>query len=229
MASPPPPQSDPLQEAIAFAQRLADDVGKMASTTEAEMSQATQAFLEEATRTLGEGVEPIAQSRLFELAARVPGLGWILAAMGRVNREKIQAEVARLRAEHPGETVDELCDRVINSAAIYAGGIGLVTNIIPPVALMLMAVDLVAVATVQAEMVYRVAALYGFDLRDTARRGEVLSIFGVSLAATSALKVGLSAAELVPVVGAAIGVTGNAGLIYMLGNGARQFYASKQA
>ena len=56
----------------------------------------------------------------------------------------------------------------------------------------------------------------------------MLSIFGLSLAGTSALKAGLSAAELVPVVGAAIGVTGNAGLIYVLGNGARQFYAGKQ-
>ncbi len=224
----PPPQPDPLQEAIAFAQRLADDVGNMASATEAELSQATQEFLEEATRTLGEGVEPIANSRLFELAARVPGFSWILAAVGRVDTHKIQGEVTRLRTEHPEETVDELCDRVISSAAIYAGGVGLVTNIIPPIALMLMAVDLVAVATLQAEMVYRIAALYGCDLTDQSRRGEVLSIFGLSLAGTSALKAGLSAAELVPVVGAAIGVTGNAGLIYVLGNGARQFYASKQ-
>ena len=180
MASPPPepPQSDPLQAAIAFAQRLADDVGQMASSTEAEMSRATQEFLEEATRTLGEGVEPIATSRLFELAARVPGFSWILAAVGRVNTEKVRGEVARLRAEHPGETVEELCDRVISSAAIYAGGIGLVTNIIPPVALMLMAVDLVAVATVQAEMVYRIAALYGFDLTDRSRRGRCCRFLG---------------------------------------------------
>lgn len=223
-----PPQPDPLQEAIAFAQRLGDDVGNLASSTEKEISQATQEFLEEATRTLGKGVEPIANSRLLDLAARVPGFSWILAAVGRVDTTKIQAQVARLRSEHPQESVDELCDRVINSAAIYAGGIGLVTNIIPPIALMLMAVDLVAVATLQAEMVYRIAALHGFDLTEQNRRGEVLSIFGLSLAGTGALKAGLSAAELVPVVGAAIGVMGNAGLIYTLGNGARQFYASKQ-
>jgi len=224
-----PPQPDPIQEAIAFAQRFADDLGNMASSTEEEVSKATQEFLEEATRTLGEGVEPIANSRLLDLAARVPGLSWILAAVGRVDTNKIQAEVAQLRSEHPEETVDELCDRIINSAAVYAGGIGLVTNIIPPIALMLLAVDLVAVATLQAEMVYRIAALYGFDLTESSRRGEVLSSFGLSLAAASALKAGLSAAELLPVIGAAIGITSNAGLIYGLGNGARQYYASKQS
>jgi len=224
-----PPQPDPFQEAIAFAQRFADDLSNMASSTEAEVSQATQEFLEEATRTLGEGVEPIANSRLLDLAARVPGFSWILAAVGRVDTHKIHGEVAQLRSDHPEETVDQLCDRVINSAAVYAGGIGLVTNIIPPIALMLLAVDLVAVATLQAEMVYRIAALYGFDLTEPSRRGEVLSIFGLSLAAASALKAGLSAAELLPVIGAAIGITGNAGLLYGLGNGARQYYASKQS
>lgn len=223
-----PPQPDPFEEAIAFAQRFVNDIGNMASSTEVEISKATQEFLEEATRTLGEGVEPIANSRLLDLAARVPGLSWILAAVGRVDTNKIHGEVARLRSEHPEESVDELCDRVINSAAIYAGGIGLVTNLIPPIALMLVAVDFVAVATLQAEMVYRIAALYKFDLTDRSRRGEVLSIFGLSLAGTSALKVGLSAVELLPVVGTAIGVTGNAGLIYVLGNGARQFYASEE-
>ena len=222
------PPFDPFAEAIAFMQRLGKTVDQWSSQADEELSQATQEFLEEATRTLGAGVEPIANSRLLDLAARIPGFSWILAAVGRVDTQKIQGEVARLRQEHPNETVEELCDRVISSAAIYAGGIGLVTNIIPPVALMLLAVDLVAVATLQAEMVYRIAALHGFDLTEQSRRGEVLSIFGLSLAGTSMLKAGLSAAELVPVIGAAIGVTGNAGLIYTLGNGARQFYAAKQ-
>jgi uncharacterized protein (DUF697 family) len=223
----PPPQPDPLQDAIAFAQRLGNDVANLASQTEAEVSRATQEFLEEATHNIGQGVEPIANSRLLDLAARVPGFSWILAAVGRVDTNKIQAEVAKLRADHPDETVEQLCDRVISSAAIVAGGMGFVTNLIPPLALMLFAVDLVAVATLQAEMIYRVAALYGFNLTEPTRRGEVLSIFGLSLAAASALKAGLSAAELIPLVGTAIGVTSNAGLLYILGKGARQFYQQK--
>lgn len=94
---------------------------------------------------------------------------------------------------------------------------------------MLLAADIVAVATLQSEMIYRIAALHGFDLHDPQRRGEVLSLFAIALAATSALKAGLSAAELIPILGAAIGITGNAGLIYTLGNGARQFYGQKRS
>lgn len=191
-------------------------------------AQAAQRLVQEATEILGEGVSPIADSPLFNVAARIPGLSWILAAVGKVNVVKIEAEVAQLRLEHPLETVEELSDRIIKSAAITAGGIGLLTNVMPPLALALFAVDLLAVAMLQAEMVFRIAAIYGFSLQDPARRGEVLTVFTTSLAASSAVKVGLSTVELLPIVGTAVGATGNAALIYTLGNGARQFYARKQ-
>lgn len=186
--------------------------------------QAAHDLVQEATQVLGEGVEPIANSPAIGWIARIPGLSWILAALGKVNTAKIEAEVAKLRADHPLETAAELSDRVIKSAAITAGGIGAITNIIPPLALTLFAVDLLAVAMLQSEMIFRIAAIYGFPLRNAERRGEALTIFGLSIAASSAAKAGLSAVELLPVVGTAVGATGNAALIYTLGNGARQFY-----
>ncbi len=192
-------------------------------------TQAAQRLVQEATEILGEGVSPIADSPLFNLAARIPGMGWILAAVGKVNVAKIEAEIARLKAEHPLDTPEELSDRIIKSAAITAGGIGLITNVMPPLALALFAVDLLAVAMLQAEMIFRIAAIHGFSLQDPARRGEVLTVFTTSLAASSAVKVGLSTVELLPIVGTAVGVTGNAALIYTLGNAARQFYARKGA
>ncbi|NJR70997.1 MAG: EcsC family protein [Synechococcales cyanobacterium CRU_2_2] len=191
-------------------------------------SQAAHAAVEAATQLLGEGVSPIAESPLFNFAARIPGFGWMMAAVGQVNVGKIEAEVAQLQADHPLESLEELSDRIIKSAAITAGGIGLVTNLVPPLALTLLAVDLLAVAMLQSEMIFRIAAVYGFSLKERERRGEVLAIFGVSLATSSAVKAGLSAAELLPGIGAAIGVTGNAALIYTLGNAARQFYQRKQ-
>ncbi len=191
-------------------------------------TQAAHDAVKEATKLLGEGISPIADSPLFNMAARVPGFSWIMAAVGKVNVGKIEDEVARLRADHPLETVEELSDRIIKSAAITAGGIGLMTNLVPPLALALLAVDLLAVAMLQSEMIFRIAAIHGFPLQNRERRGEVLTIFGLSLATSSAAKAALSAAELLPVVGAAVGVTGNAALIYTLGNAARQFYQRKQ-
>lgn len=216
MSSDPSPNPDP--------QRPPNSLEEAFETA----SQAAHAAVEAATQLLGEGVSPIAESPLFNFAARIPGFSWIMAAVGQVNVGKIEAEVAQLRADHPLETLEELSDRIIKSAAITAGGIGLVTNLVPPLALTLLAVDLLAVAMLQSEMIFRIAAVYGFSLQARERRGEVLTIFGVSLATSSAVKAGLSAAELLPGVGAAIGVTGNAALIYTLGNAARQFYQRKQ-
>ncbi len=193
----------------------------------AAAGEAAHQALQDATEFLGKGVEPLASSPFMDWVARFPGMGWILAALGRVNTAKITAEVAQLRADHPLETAAELSDRIIKSAALTAGSIGLLTNFVPPLALTLFAVDLLAVAMLQAEMIYRVAAAYGFSLQDPARRGEVLTIFGFSLAASSAIKTGLSVVEMVPVVGTALGATSNAALIYTLGNAAKQFYAGK--
>lgn len=224
-----PPSSNPVRDAFAFAQQRLEDFTNAASRTEVEAQQAVQAFIEAATQTLGESVEPIANSRLLDLAARVPGLGWILAAVGRANTTKINAEVARLRAEHPTETEAQLCDRLISSAAITAGGVGLITNLLPPIALMLFAVDIAAVATLQTEMVYRIAKVYGFELEEPARRGEVMAIFGLSLISSGAVKTSLGLVEALPLIGIAVGVTSNAGLLYALGNGAQQYYALKRS
>ena len=60
--------------------------------------------------------------------------------------------------------------RIIVDTTIKAGGIGLATNIIPPVALGLFAVDLAAIASLQSEMLYRIAGVYGFEATDPARK-----------------------------------------------------------
>jgi hypothetical protein len=86
--------------------------------------------------------------------------------------EKAQNEVDKLRQEYPLETPEQLAHRIMVDTALKAGGIGLLTNFVPPLALTLFAVDLAAVTALQAEMVYRIAAAYGFSLKDPARRGE---------------------------------------------------------
>ncbi|MEO1404673.1 MAG: hypothetical protein AAFV72_25970, partial [Cyanobacteria bacterium J06635_1] len=110
------------------------------------------------------------------------------------------------------------------NTTLAAAGTGFVTNIIPPVALALFAVDLAAVSKLQAEMLYRIAGVYGFDLNDPARRGEAIAVFTASLGTSGVIKTGLSAVELVPAVGAVVGASTNGALVYTLGIAARQFY-----
>ena len=75
-------------------------------------------------------------------------------------------------------------------------------------------------------MVYEIAAAYGLDLDEPARRGEVLAIFGLSLGA-DVLKTGLTVVEIIPGIGAVVGASTNAAMLYVLGQTACRFYEQK--
>jgi len=80
----------------------------------------------------------------------------------------------------------------------------------------------------QAEMIYRIAAIYGFSVTEPARRGEVLAIWGLSTGSSGVMKAGLSVVEFIPFVGAVTGSTGNAAMLYGMGQFACSFYEAKQ-
>lgn len=228
----PTPDHNPFDNLIAFSQQASQiltDTVKSASTAAGEtFGTALYEFVEQGTETLGNVVTPIATHPWVSLATKVPGASWLMAALGQVDVETVQREVESLRRTYPLEGAEELAQRVITNMALKAAGVGLATNFVPPLALMLLAVDLGAIAALQAEMIYRIAAVYGFAPTESARRGEVLAIWGLSTGSSGIMKVGLSVVELVPVIGAAAGSAGNAAMLYGLGQVAYRFYEAKQ-
>lgn len=234
MTSPNPnrPNANPLEEAIAS---LADAVqtatatfNRTATAIEDAIIPVVQPAIEQGTETIGRLVAPIADNPIVQFATRVPGLNWLMAAIGQVNVDKVQQEVTALRQQYPLETDEQLAHRIIVETAVRAGGIGLLTNFVPPLALALFAIDIAAVTALQAEMTYRIAAIYGFSLKDATRRGEVLAIWALSTGGSGVLKGGLSVVELLPLVGTVVGLTSDAALIYSLGRIASRFYEVKQ-
>jgi len=235
--------TDSVSDAIATATQMAASAAKLASaavqvaadeitgTTAAvgkTVGPAAQQFMEQGTETVGKIVTPIAENPVIKFASKVPGINWLLTALGQVDVEKAQNEVDKLRQDYPLETPEQLAHRIIVDASLKAGGIGLLTNFVPPLALTLFAVDLAAVTALQAEMVYRIAATYGFSLKEPARRGEVLAIFGLSVGGSGVLKVGLGFVELLPVIGAMVGASNNTALLYSLGHVACRYYEAKR-
>ena len=192
------------------------------------MPDTLQAQFERRTEQLGAFVTPIAEHPLVQSSTKIPGLQWLLAALGQVNSEKVEQEVMALRQQYPLETQSQLAQRVIGETAMKAGVIGLMTNFIPPLALTLLAADLTATTALQAEMIYRIAAIYGFSVHEPSRRGEVLALFFLASGSANFLKSGLSLFELIPIVGAVIGTTSNASLLYTVGQGACYFYETKK-
>ncbi len=226
------PNNDAFHDFIGFAQQTSQTIAGLmnnVSTTAGEtLGTALYEFVGQSTETIGHIITPIANHPSIQFATTVPGLRWVMAALGQVNVEAVQQEVESLRQTYPQENAEALAQRVIADTARQAAGIGLAMNFVPPLALTLLAVDLGAIAALQAKMIYRIAAIYDFSPTEPARRGELLAVWGLSVGSSEVMKVGLSAVELVPVVGAVVGSASNAALLFGLGQVACRFYEAKQ-
>lgn len=219
---------DLFQTATTMMQSMVAAVDDFAATTGNNVMSPLQPFLEPATETIGRVVAPITNLPFIEYATAMPGVKWLLAAVGQVNVEKVRLDVDELRQQYPNDSKRQLAQRVMADTTMQAAGIGLITNFVSPVALALTLVDIGAVAALQANMLYRIAAIYGYSPDEDARRGEVLTIWFVSSGGSSVLKSGLSGIETIPGVGAAIGVAADASLLYSVGYLACRYYETKR-
>jgi uncharacterized protein (DUF697 family) len=214
-------------QAIEAAQRsttqLTTDAIEQISTTTAIIYPTA----ENLTLLIGQTVEPIAQNSAVQLVTRVPGLDWLLLWLGEVDHAKAKADIEQLRRDYPLQSDTEIAGHAIQQMALEAAKVGFLTNIIPPIALALVAVDLVALTKIQAELAYRLAAAYHLDLDAPERRGEVIAIYAL-FASSSPLQAGLSLAELIPGLGAIIGASSNGVLVYVMGAIAQSFYEYKR-
>ena len=204
---------------------LAEASNTVDNLTEA-LTTETQKFLEETTASTGKTLEWIASNPILKAADNTIGLDWLMAFLGKVDVAQVQQIVAQVRSQHPTETPNQIAHRLIIQKAWLGGRLGLLTSIIPPIAALFLGVELIATTRLQTEMVYEIAAAYGLDMNDPSRRGEVLAIFGLSLGA-DVLKSGLSVVEIIPGIGAVVGASTNAAILYVLGQTACRFYEGK--
>lgn len=138
-------------------------------------------LVSDATRGAGEAVTSVTDNWLVRRLTRFLNLDWLLGATDSVDLASSEAAVRKLQQEYPNESPSQIAHRIMVEKATYAGGIGLASSVLPGIALALLAVDLAATTRLQAQMVYQIAAAYGLDLKDPARKGEVLGIFGLGL------------------------------------------------
>ena len=183
-------------------------------------------LLEQATTETGRKIQSAAQNPILKFLSNLWGAGWLKTLLGEIDTKQIEAKVKKLQQEYPLEKPSEIAHRVMVEKAWEGSKVGLITNIIPPIAVALFGIELAATTKMQAEMVYEIAAAYGLDLSDPARRGEVMAIFGLSLGGSS-FKTGLSVIEIIPGVGPVVAASSNAMMLYALGFTACRFYEGK--
>lgn len=190
------------------------------------MNEAYQ-WVGQATRQAGRTVESVVNNSFVRTVGGAVGLSGLINAVDRVDVTEVERIINTLKAEHPGEPPAQLAQRVITEKALYAGGLGLASSVVPGFLAGLLAIDLAANLLVQAQMVYQIAALYGLDLKDTDRKGEVVMIFGLASGTNQALKLGLRPLVSLPVIGTVLSAGTNAATLYGLGYAACRFYEAK--
>lgn len=221
----PPSLFDYVTKSVA---EIGDAAFRKALDAGQEAADLTHDLLSQVTKGAGETIDSVGSNWFVRRLTRFLNLDWLLGAADSVDVAKAQSAVKKLQQEYPHEFPSQLAHRIMVEKATQAGGIGLATSFLPGIALALLAVDLAATTRLQAEMIYQIAAVYGLDLKDPARRGEVLGIFGLGLGGSRLLKaVGLGLLRNVPFAGATIGVSSNAAMLYSLGYAACRFYEAK--
>ncbi|MBF2065825.1 MAG: hypothetical protein IGS39_15590 [Calothrix sp. C42_A2020_038] len=191
-------------------------------------AEQTRKLIEVSTQFTGHVANSLGNNWLIRKLAGVLNLNWLIGASSNINLDKAAESVQKLKQTYPSESPRQLAHRIMVEKATKAGGIGLATSVIPGVAAALLAIDLAATTELQSEMVYKIASVYGLDLKDPARKGEVVAIFGLALGGGKLLKAaGLSLLRNVPFAGAVIAASSNATMIYSLGYAACRFYEAK--
>lgn len=184
-------------------------------------------WLEQTTQTTGQALNFLGDQPLVRRVSGVLKLDWLVGIADRIDLTKAETAVRQLQQQYPHESPNQIAHRLMVEKAIYASGMGFVSGILPGAAAALLAVDLAATTALQTEMVYQIAAAYGLDLKEAARKGEVLAIFGLALGGRQALRAGFGFLRNIPLAGAMIGASTNAAMLYSLGYAACRFYEAK--
>ena len=210
-------------------------VGGAAAKTGGAIAQSSTGLVEASGKTalsVPEGlnclINAVGESPELQFLTETLRVDWLLDVLTKVDVVKAEKQVQRLQKKYPQETAAQIARRIMTHKVVYVSGSGMASGLLPGFAAAIVAVDLAANTGIQAEMGYQIACAYGFDVRDEARKGEILAIFGLALGSNQVMKTGLTyVARGIPIAGAAIGAGTNAVALYTVGHAACRFYEAK--
>lgn len=218
--------------------QVANQTGSAITTTAATVGNTLGTATTTATQGAGQLAHWVSRNPLFKPVTMVLKVDWLANLLDQVDVNKATVDVEKLQAKYPEESPRQIAHRLMVRKATFAAGTGLASSAVPGLAAPLLALDFSFTLSLQAELVYQIAAAYGMDLHDPARKGEILAIFGLSLGGTKAIQGGVQYASRagvlgflrnIPAAGAVIGSSTNAAMTYSLGYAACRFYEAKQA
>lgn len=209
---------------------------KVVSETAVTVGGAVGQVTSTATTSAGQMANWVSKNPLFKPVTKTLQMDWLVDLLDQVDVDKAEGVVRKLRSKYPNESPGQIAHRLMLKKVTLAAGTGLASSALPGFVAALLVLDFSFTMSLQAEMVYQIAAAYGLDLNDPARKGEVLAIFGLSVGGSKAIQGGVKYAtqagimsflKNVPAAGAVIGSSTNAAMTYSLGYAACRFYEAK--
>lgn len=202
--------------------KMGENLTIKANDTNKKITETMTEINKNVTETTKKGFEEL--DKVTELIVNNPLLAKVIE---QVDLEKAEQALMTLQEKYPEESPSQIAQRLMQQKAIYAGSTGFASSLLPGAAMAFLALDLAAVAGLQAEMVYQIAGAYGVDLKASQRKKEILSIFGIALGGTHAASAGLQILRTTPALGAIIGASSNVAMTYAVGYSACRFYENQ--
>jgi len=146
-----------------------------------------------------------------------------------VDLEAAKMTVKNLQETYQGKEPRQIARILVVQKSFQAAGLELVKGIpsVNEILNGLAGVDLPIIAILSAEMIYQIAAIYGFDLQFPERKLEVLAAFGVAFLGEQAIDAGIDWLKYGISPGTLISAATKGLMIYAMGNTACLFYEAK--
>lgn len=145
-----------------------------------------------------------------------------------VDLEAARIAVDKLKEQYPAKEPYQLAHILIVQKSFQAAGIEIVKGIgVDKLLDALAGVSLPIIATLSAEMIYQIAAIYDLDLYAPERRLEVIAAFGVTCLGEQAISAGIDWMKYGFFPGMVISASAKGLMLYAIGNAACLFYEVK--
>ncbi|MCT7956476.1 30S ribosomal protein S2 [Laspinema palackyanum] len=183
----------------------------------AAWNQLVQWLLGQAKRSITRAIEPLAEL-------------WF-----DVDFEQARNHVAELQTKYPNHTRDEIANILIKETVFKVAGISYIEDLAPEdiqdeikTAISSVAkCDLKTITQECAEMVFKIAGIYDFDLNSPIRQFEALAAFGIAWLGKRAINAGIGWLDVDFFDEINIRAVSQALMIFTVGNAARLFYKAK--
>lgn len=184
-----------------------------------------KAVKQEATQFIGKKLQTNQESISKKLEEnQIAKEASVKAYLKEIDLNEVEEIADEICDKYPSETPEKLSQRLIRQQVVRVSKNSVVTTVIPGKIAETVGIDYMAIALMEAEIIFQIAAVYGFDPRLAIRRKEAYAIIDRVRRSTRSGRIATSVTQTIPIARGIFFIGTDAVLVYLVGDTARQFY-----